>query len=71
MLNGNAFDPEGEAALAIKNKVDSDILDDWSDMEFDVDEDDVTEAESGFITEKERQELIVEAESDAEDEKES
>lgn len=71
MLNGNAFDPEGEAASAIKNKVDSDILDDWSDMEFDVDEDDITEAESGFITEKERQELIVEAESDAEDEKES
>lgn len=69
MLNGNAFDPEGEAAVAIKDKVDAEILDDWSDMEYEEDEDDVSDAGSGFITEKERQELIVEAES--EDEKET
>lgn len=69
MLNGNAFDPEGDAAIAIRDKVNSDILDEWSDMEFDENEDVVSDAGSGFITEKERQELIVEAE--AEDEKDT
>jgi Ran GTPase-activating protein 1 len=68
VLNGNAFDPEGEAASVIKSKANSDILDDWSDMEYDEDEEDISEAGSGFITEKERQELIIEAEDDKESE---
>ena len=68
MLNGNAFDPAGASATKIKSLVDAEILDEWSDMEYD-EEDEVSDAGSGFITEKERQELIVEAESDEEEEK--
>lgn len=66
MLNGNAFDPEGASATQIKDLVDAEILDNWSDMEYEEEDLDEDDADSGFITEKERQELIVEAESDEE-----
>ncbi len=65
MLNGNAFNPVGSAADKIKETVSSDILDEWSDMEYDSD-DDASETGSEFITEKERSELVVESEEENE-----
>lgn len=43
MLNGNAFDPNGRAAVAIKDALQlenrEDILDSWSDMDYEEDDD--------------------------------
>lgn len=75
MLNGNAFDPNGAAASAIKAALgdkltdNPDLLDSWSDMEYDDSEEASTESEgreSGFITAAERANLIVEADSEEE-----
>jgi Ran GTPase-activating protein 1 len=72
MLNGNAFNPKGNAANLIKEKLASKLeenpnfLDSWSDMEWD-DEDaseEEDEDQSGFITENERANLVVESESE-------
>lgn len=67
ILNGNAFNPEGNAAKLIREAVGAEVLDDWSDMEYDEDGEELSDAGSGFITEKERGELIVESESEDEE----
>lgn len=67
MLNGNAFDPEGETAAKLRASVAAGVLDELDDMEYDL-EDQSENDDSGFISEADRMKLAQETEAADKDE---